>query len=1192
MKNLFVALLFLILLALSSCSNHADSEKFANDSLLDLFSISSNATSEQDQAKVRELLKKQLLAVTVPAEPNEHLMNSIYENFGSFQNIDIAKIDNEIESLTNLRTQYYKAVFNEESNSLFTNSNEADKKALEDDLVIAAQVAILKCELLKEIKDETVWNAIARDVLEIRLALSNNGAYGPVQEIVKSASTSMLYKHDISIKEKNTKAQASDLWNQTENRYFTPEELDQMSKNGTDLSLIDPKSTFWKRPSKNIADYDLANDFVKNFKAPQVVYFKNIKKQQKSPKIDVTAIDPQTNKKIKFRMKLDQEVHSDFVAPKLMAAIGYPQDITLYNRDVKMYLGKMTYDQFMVDYHSYYDPGVYTPMSSLIKEKGIDKDGEYIVFHEALFEAREKDVQRIGPWGLSEIGHQDKRAVRALTIINAWINNPDIKNRDQGKLLLVKLPDGTVEIQNEISDPGFAFGSLIQKSKINDFAWDLIDKSDLTNSTNNKKIRLKYSRFQYVEGEDPNLKVTYSDARWVIRLIGKLTKSQIQNVFVSSGWPDAVAKIYTEKLCNRRNQLVIAFKLQSELGLLPITPKKELNFTSEDGKTQYAKEGVLVYDYPESHPESILLPFWNTFYANFGVYVFQSIANLFEEARSNVNVTVLGEQPQKLNDSTDASSWEKVFGDVRLNLSRNVVRNPKPLSDFDQYLVYDTFRLEAQIGMGVLIPLQASADFTFKGFGSFGKEFTHVHVATDWHTGYTSDFFNIFETMYAYNAEKMDFTSDAFQVGDIIRSSTFFGPGLSAAVSIPSAAGTGFGLGVNSGLTYTTSQYIIKSAPEVLSVWKEKVKAAYLEEEFFAKLGYFLKYKIASNRDEVGKLNRDEYQFSLDSESENFKNSQAALNKILKNNDFSLAETLIDSAELESKYRINQQRLNLIFFNKTKEVREDDASCQTAENLLPDMFLNGEFEYTSSINTMNNNELKVSYGSFDIDVDDESPLKIIAMEARVGFYITDSTTGVKEMQKYINRINRSIDDTFIDFNTSADSKTERYGETISILNIYMGTPALINILGSSKEDILKTREYINSNILDHNYIGDSDIDHVETSEDNKEESVHFVNGKVVYQVSKAVCNQLIKSLEKINRLEKPSDKRHSFMQLLKSASSNHPEMMRLLIHLAGIENVYIEGSIEGKSMTMPLSSKLGDPAHKTQKIRHVKVYGF
>ena len=59
--------------------------------------------------------------------------------------------------------------------------------------------------------------------------------------------------------------------------------------------------------------------------------------------------------------------------------------------------------------------------------------------------------------------------------------------------------------------------------------------------------------------------MTVDDARWMARLIARLTEEQLLAALIASGYDAAEAKLYLEKLVSRRDQMVRDLKLGDEI---------------------------------------------------------------------------------------------------------------------------------------------------------------------------------------------------------------------------------------------------------------------------------------------------------------------------------------------------------------------------------------------------------------------------------------------------------------------------------------------------------------------------------------------------------------------------------------------------------------------------------------------------
>ena len=63
-------------------------------------------------------------------------------------------------------------------------------------------------------------------------------------------------------------------------------------------------------------------------------------------------------------------------------------------------------------------------------------------------------------------------------------------------------------------------------------------------------------------------KMTLDDARWMGRLLGRLTESQLLEALLGSGFDSAQARLYLEKLVSRRDDMIRDLGLEPELGSL------------------------------------------------------------------------------------------------------------------------------------------------------------------------------------------------------------------------------------------------------------------------------------------------------------------------------------------------------------------------------------------------------------------------------------------------------------------------------------------------------------------------------------------------------------------------------------------------------------------------------------------------
>ena len=93
--------------------------------------------------------------------------------------------------------------------------------------------------------------------------------------------------------------------------------------------------------------------------------------------------------------------------------------------------------------------------------------------------------------------------------------------------------------------------------------------------------------------------MTADDARWMARLIGQLTENQIRAALIASGYDNAEARLYLEKLLSRRDRMILDLKPEHEIPLLrpnrqnhdfSYDPSKDGPFTAlVGGRTVFAR---------------------------------------------------------------------------------------------------------------------------------------------------------------------------------------------------------------------------------------------------------------------------------------------------------------------------------------------------------------------------------------------------------------------------------------------------------------------------------------------------------------------------------------------------------------------------------------------------------------------------
>ena len=192
--------------------------------------------------------------------------------------------------------------------------------------------------------------------------------------------------------------------------------------------------------------------------------------------------------------KIGKEAQPDTAANRLLWALGYPTEIAY-----------------------------------LVPKVKIEGKGEY---ENVRFEARPKDVDRVGNWMWENNQFQNTSEFRALKILMVMINNWDMKD-DNNEILAMRNPTtGEAELRYIISDLGGTFGKtggFFSRSR--NAPKDYV-KADFIKAVNGDVIDFNYG------GKNQKLfsGITVADARWLSDRFKGLSDEQIKDAFRSANY--------------------------------------------------------------------------------------------------------------------------------------------------------------------------------------------------------------------------------------------------------------------------------------------------------------------------------------------------------------------------------------------------------------------------------------------------------------------------------------------------------------------------------------------------------------------------------------------------------------------------------------------------------------------------------
>jgi len=192
--------------------------------------------------------------------------------------------------------------------------------------------------------------------------------------------------------------------------------------------------------------------------------------------------------------KIGKEAQPDTAANRLLWALGYPTEIAY-----------------------------------LVPKVKIEGKGEY---ENVRFEARPKDVDRVGNWMWESNPFQNTSEFRALKILMVMINNWDMKD-DNNEILAMRNPTtGEAELRYIISDLGGTFGKtggFFSRSR--NAPKDYV-KADFIKAVKGDVIDFNYG------GKNQKLfsGITVADARWLSDRFKGLSDEQIKDAFRSANY--------------------------------------------------------------------------------------------------------------------------------------------------------------------------------------------------------------------------------------------------------------------------------------------------------------------------------------------------------------------------------------------------------------------------------------------------------------------------------------------------------------------------------------------------------------------------------------------------------------------------------------------------------------------------------
>lgn len=1059
---------------------------------------------------------------------NQDLKSSNFERLNEYHN-EIFHRRMEVEQLLRTHLKENEGLTGDE-----LEEEVADEKLLKTYWLIDGMLQKAMGDLVSyskgqiEIDEEEMYKTL-QQILELDYACKTSGIGLPQNQIIQYLRE-FFEDHKI-VKKNPVSGEATNLWNKKEKKAYTHDELEKFIADGGDISKLDPipDNPFWypiKIENKNInRHFNRGKDIM--YKGVSVYFpdkrakFKKVKKSQTKPKFHVTV--KHLGKKYKYKLKLAEEIQSEVTASALSSALGFHSDLSKFVKDFEVVLPKkLKLKELKEEFNSYYSN---YDFDKYIKEVIQEDDKTIVVIREGLLELIPKELTRVGPWAYGNLDHKNFREIRALYIFNTWIANNDIKEADNNKLVMKVEKDKSFKMFQFQHDQGFSFGN-VGKEKIQEFKWDIIKK------TGPEYVIVNNNNFQANSGFDH---VTYQDSRWMIRKIAKLSREQIADAVRLGGWPTEVAILLTEKLINRRNQLVSAFDLGDEIAEIPANRNIETsNGVVQDGNlTDYSFEDY-IRNYGGEFYE-LMLPIFDT--AKY--YAAQSAIAL----TSSFDTFVL--------DSQEMGYDSHILGQVQITLNREIKENERKQEVDDNFIVQDRVRIRFSLGVGMVV----------RGKVSYYKDYRLIYTKKTRNEATFNNGF-IFNALLPFHMRKNKLPEDYV----LIVEDGFEGEGelFLSSETVPISASISKGVGLMSRTLYHRHG-------KDYTVFRDRAHFNSWHAALYANL-YLLRIPVFQADFFSGNLNRHIYKLRFNEEKNSKK--KMAYEHLLLTGDMRPISEVAQTAELNTNYVSRRGFFDFFgLLRNDARYREDKIIYQSEDSIGSENYYQLNLEQIKSWTWFDNGEIKNRRLHLLGSMDDEE--KISDIDLRISFDIEDRDTRMSELKDhYIPLANRlALNKKFIPFSPELHSTNDTWGNMH--VNVDLGYPkaSLDKILQIKPEDFYR----------------------VMAKSSNRDED--FWSGKTLEDVdgnSSRLRRRLrifLKDLKKANAKEKDTEKYRELTKALKDLiwkqkDAYNTSLLERVNYLIGADNYFIESRL-----SMPDYSEMRLPADvPLYNIRNRELY--
>ena len=962
-----------------------------------------------------------VLSTSVMAENSRspRIERQLEETFFDQGRVSIAKIDAYEMKSKMLREEiignlirYYEQVGSK-------THEKAIEKAMDSDIAVGYGRMAELTHIMKKSSPENARN-IGISLLELGFALRSDGKWMDYDEIGGYAKG---FRKNYLIKARNNQQEeAHNLFNFVANRYYTQGELNQIKTGGGDVSTLQPVGDGRFFTNTNIEKYKINSTYNKTsklFDGVEIPFpndgveleYLQLKRSESRIKMDVEATI--NGKKIKYKLKIISESHSEPTAAALASAIGYNTDPSKSIKLPKLYFNKTSKAEFLKDLEAYY--GWWEPQWNVVQE-GHDEKGDFIIFREGLLEAKPSDFNRIGSWSFNKNSSPDLREVRALPVFMAWTANSDMKEEGQTKLIL-KSDDSPESMYYSLNDLGWGFGNFYYPETVGFFKWNPIKRVD------EKGVSLNYMTWRWSDLFDG---VSYDDARWLIRRLARLSRSQIADAVALGKWEPKVAGILVEKLLARRNSYVKAFGLDNEV------KPSEVDCTVAPSDEEFDKAAETKKNAPMSLPDFIKTPLSSII----GPTLLAIESSLINSAIKEVTKPI---EKEFFFKGEDLWGIDAPFASgLILKVNRHVSKNAEPRSIMERYLVHDEITIGWVLGVG-------SIDVNGKAI--YYRSFNLIYPSKEQRGGlYKPNYLANLFLPYAPGFIKLPSKYSMF-IQDYIEGSGTMRVSSQGIINI-GAQGT-------ISKVYLRRFLLGDRGNGVVNLMEDKSQWTKLSAEINAALA-FIKFPMITASLEKGTIDREIWKINTKKPGSNERFFESVRN-IVGMLDISPFADIAEKTRIKSDYitnRFGMNLFNLIFSSKT--YRKDEITEYEGENdklkekSLQIESISDEVWKAPIVNISEEDVVR----AFFIGVKDEKD-SFSKPVLGLNIKLFDTQTFSNEFKdEYLDFVNKSVDDqNFMPFTPEMQTNRDQWGMLLTQFDFLLYEDAIQKLLTISSERI-------------------------------------------------------------------------------------------------------------------------------------------